>query len=52
MRDLFERQVAARPVSQKERYAGYRVMSIDGSTLDVPDEQVNTGGRLSVRRTR
>src|SRR6202048_250276 len=41
MRELFERQVAARPVPQQERYAGYRVMSIDGSTLDVPDEQAN-----------
>ena len=41
MRELFERQVAARPVPQEERYAGYRVMSIDGSTLDVPDEQAN-----------
>src|ERR1700732_2995009 len=28
-------------VPQQERYAGYRVMSIDGSTLDVPDEQAN-----------
>src|SRR5476649_366588 len=31
MRELFERQVAARGVPQQERYAGYRVMSIDGN---------------------
>jgi len=41
MRELFERQVAARAIPEQERYAGYRVMSIDGSTLDVPDEQAN-----------
>ena len=33
--------MAARAVPQQERYAGYRVISIDGSTLDVPDEQAN-----------
>jgi hypothetical protein len=29
------------PAFEQNRYAGYRVMGIDGSTLDVPDEQVD-----------
>lgn len=41
MRELFARQAAQRPRTAGGDYAGYRVMSVDGSTLDVPDEQVN-----------
>jgi hypothetical protein len=41
MRELFARQAAQRPRTAVGDYAGYRVMSVDGSTLDVPDEQVN-----------
>lgn len=41
MRELFARQAARRPRAAVGDYAGYRVMSVDGSTLDMPDEQVN-----------
>jgi hypothetical protein len=41
MRELFARQAAQRPRTAGGDYAGYRVMSVDGSTLDVPDEKVN-----------
>jgi hypothetical protein len=41
MRELFARQAARRPRAAVGDYAGYRVVSVDGSTLDMPDEQVN-----------
>jgi hypothetical protein len=43
MRELFERQVdvLAHGHTKEAWYRGWRVMSIDGSTLAVPDEKAN-----------
>jgi hypothetical protein len=41
MRELLTWQASQRRQVAGGDYAGYRVMSVDGSTLDVPDEQAN-----------